>query len=89
MDNEIEKTLFISNLHQPRVRDTHRPFVRRSVLGRATSSRPLRSLVVRGESQRVVAAVEDDELRLEHDVAVNLQRLARVRLDATEASWNS
>lgn len=85
MNNEIKGTTSISIIHQLFDLTTPPPLPGAPYQGCAILKR-LRSLAVRGESQRVVAAVEDDELRLEHDVAVDLERLARVRLDASEAS---
>lgn len=86
MDNEMKETFSISNLQRPHRLETHRTFVRHSRTNKRHVFPSLRSLVVRGESQRGVAAVEDDELRLEHDVTVDLQGLARVRLNTPEAS---
>ena len=49
---------------------------------RPDSERPLD---VRRDAQLVVAAVEDDKLRFEHDVPVDLYALAGVGLEAAEA----
>jgi hypothetical protein len=43
-------------------------------------------LLMWGHGDGVVATVEDDELRLEHDVAIDLERGGR-GLDTAEASW--
>ena len=44
-------------------------------------------LTVRGKTQRVVATVEHDELRFDHDVPIDLQISPWVRLDASVATW--
>ena len=49
---------------------------------RPESARPLD---VRRDAQLIVAAVEDDKLRFEHDIPVDLDALAGVGLEAAEA----